>query len=114
MRTTRPKAADPLTMLAEEEADSDINSLWAATECKGPVNPLLMALGNFMIGMLLHVSFLTSYFEVLLCTDLNIAHLQIRNSILRSDVNVTMGLLMRYPPVKDIRYIMDLGDMIRR
>jgi TBC1 domain family protein 5 len=56
LKTPRAKAFDPLTMPAEDEEDIDINKLWIATNCKGPINPLLMALGNFMIGMLLHVS----------------------------------------------------------
>jgi hypothetical protein len=58
----------------------------------GPYTPLLAALGDFILAMLL----------------------QIREKLAESDSSGCMGLLMRYPGMDDITPILDLADMIRR
>ena len=58
----------------------------------GPYTPLLAALGDFILAMLL----------------------QIREKLAESDSSGCMSLLMRYPGMDDITPILDLADMIRR
>ena len=58
----------------------------------GPYTPLLAALGDFILAMLL----------------------QIREKLAECDSTGCMGLLMRYPGMDDITPILDLADMIRR
>mmetsp|Transcript_23892 Transcript_23892/g.35058 ORF Transcript_23892/g.35058 Transcript_23892/m.35058 type:complete len:725 (-) Transcript_23892:69-2243(-) len=83
--------------LAEEDSDDDI--VWTTTSAAmkaksrfGPSSPLLEALGDFMLAMLLHI----------------------RNDLISGDSSSTMSLLMRYPSTADVTPIVDLADMIRR
>lgn len=55
-------------------------------------SPLLLAIGNFMLAMLLHV----------------------RSELIEGDDNTTLSLLMHYPEYEDITPILDYYDMIRR
>lgn len=55
-------------------------------------SPLLLAVGHFMLAMLLHI----------------------RQDIVEGDGNTTLSLLMHYPQFPDITPILDLADMIRR
>ena len=54
--------------------------------------PMLIAVGNFMLAMLLHI----------------------RKELIEGDDNTTLSLLMHYPEYEDITPILDLADMIRR
>ena len=53
---------------------------------------MLIAVGNFMLAMLLHV----------------------RQDLIDGDDNSTLALLMHYPEYEDITPVLDLADMIRR
>ena len=55
-------------------------------------SPLLIAIGNFMLAMML----------------------QIRSGLIEGDGNSTLSLLMHYPEYDDITPILDYFDMIRR
>ena len=54
--------------------------------------PMLIAIGNFMLAMLLHI----------------------RKELIEGDDNTTLSLLMHYPENEEITPILDLADMIRR
>jgi hypothetical protein len=79
---------------AEFRADADLTpqESIALRSRYGPYTPLLAALGDFILAMLL----------------------QIRERLAESDSGGCMALLMRYPGMDDITPILDLADMIRR
>jgi hypothetical protein len=58
----------------------------------GPYSPLLSALGDFILAMLLNI----------------------RDDLVEADSSDSMRLLLRYPEQIDIRSILDYADMIRR
>lgn len=70
----------------------ELETSWYAKARSGPSSPILDALGDFMLAMLLHI----------------------RNELIEQDSSGAMMMLMRYPPVSDVVPIVDLADMIRR
>lgn len=113
--TNKSKSAKSHPLEQEDSDDDEI--IWTTTSAamkaqarSGPASPLLDALGDFMLAMLLHVGI------VILCRygSQELMHLQIRDELIEGDSSQTLTLLMRYPLVEDVTPIVDLADMIRR
>jgi hypothetical protein len=82
---------DPLSVDLVNAHGADINQTSSQSKYS-PSNPLLNALGNFMLAMLLHI----------------------RSDLIDGDISTALGLLMHFPTVADVTPIVDLADMIRR